>query len=112
MAKKQTIIEKSAIQKEIASFYNLIKGAYPVKKIILYGSYAKGVATKDSDIDIGVIIDLPDDVNKVKITSNLFHLARRIDTHIEPLCILWSEYKNHERGSILAEIIKTGIEVV
>ena len=90
----------------------MIKDAYPVKKMILYGSYAKGSATKDSDIDVGVIIDLPDSVNKVEITANLFHIARKIDTHIEPLCILWSEYKNFERGSILSEIVKTGIEVV
>lgn len=112
MAKNQDMIEKDIIKKELSGFYNLIKETYPVKKIILYGSYAKGVATKDSDIDVGVIVDLPDSVDKVEITSHLFHIARRIDTHIEPFCILWSEYKNHERGSILAEIIKTGIEVI
>ncbi len=112
MAKKTCVIAKDTIKKEISGFYNLIKDAYPVKKMILYGSYAKGSATKDSDIDVGVIIDLPDSVNKVEITANLFHIARKIDSHIEPLCILWSEYKNHERGSILSEIIKTGVEIV
>lgn len=112
MAKKHGVIEKKVIAKEIKSFYHLVKTAYPVKKVILYGSYAKGTATKDSDIDVGVVIDLPEHVNKVTVTANLFHMARKVDVHIEPLCILWSEYKNRERGSILSEIIKTGVEVV
>lgn len=112
MARKQGVIKNKVVKKEISSFYNLIKGIYPVKKIILYGSYAKGAATKDSDIDVGIIVDLPDSVNKVDITSELFRIARKVDTHIEPLCILWSEYKNHERGSILSEIVRTGVEII
>lgn len=31
---------------------------YHVKKIILYGSYARGDYTKDSDIDIMILVDL------------------------------------------------------
>jgi len=99
------------ITEELAKFYDLIKHMYSVKKMILYGSYAKGCATKDSDIDVGVVIDAPKEADKIEITAALFHFSRQIDAAIEPFCILWSEYKNCEKGSILSEIIKTGIDV-
>ena len=31
-----------------------------LKSVILYGSYARGDYTKDSDIDIMILVDLPD----------------------------------------------------
>jgi hypothetical protein len=34
-----------------------------------------------------------------------------VDANIEPKCIFWDEYQHYEKASILAEIIKTGIEV-
>ena len=32
-----------------------------LKSVILYGSYARGDYTKDSDIDIMILVDLPDE---------------------------------------------------
>ena len=106
MAKRNDLVKK-----KIAGFYGLIKDVYPVKKIILYGSYAKGLATKDSDIDVAVVVDMPSHRKRVEITADLFHYAGMVDCNIEPKCIFWDEYKKHEKASILAEIIKTGIEV-
>lgn len=102
---------KDLTQKKILKFYELIKNIYPVKKVILYGSYAKGHETPDSDIDIAVVVDIPDHLKRIEITATLFHYASKVDTNIEPKCIFWDEYQNHEKASILAEIIRTGIEV-
>ena len=44
--------------------------------------------------------------------AELFGSAFRIDPTIEPKCIFWDEYQNHDKASILAEIINTGIEIV
>lgn len=107
MAKRNDLVKK-----KIAGFYDIIKDVYPVKKVILYGSHAKGLATKDSDIDVAVVVDMPSHLERVEITANLFHYAGMIDGNIEPKCIFWDEYKKHEKASILSEIIKTGIEVV
>ena len=112
MSKDQALACDQAIIEKIHRFYESIKKLYPVKGIILYGSHAKGHARSDSDIDVAVVIDLPEDTSTVKITSRLFHHASKIDTCIEPLCILWNEYQNCEKGSILSEIIRTGIEVI
>lgn len=79
--------------------------------VILYGSFAKNNPTEDSDIDIAVVVDIPDHLKRIEITATLFHYASKVDATIEPKCIFWDEYQNHEKASILAEIIRTGIEV-
>ena len=93
------------------NFYQIIKEKYPVKKILLYGSYAKGSETEDSDIDVGVVIDLPDHTRRLEIVADLFHYSRQADSLIEPRCIFLDEYYNHDKASILAEIIRTAKEI-
>lgn len=46
----------------IKQYVSAIRGIYGmhVKQIILYGSYARGDFHKDSDVDIMVLVDLPD----------------------------------------------------
>ena len=49
-----------------------------VKKVILYGSYARGDFNKDSDIDIMILTDLSDD-EIVKYRSDIYGLAYDIE---------------------------------
>ena len=60
--------------------------------------------------DICVVIDISDHHRRYEITADLFHYARQIDSLIEPKCVFWDEYKNYDKASILAEIIKTASE--
>jgi len=50
--KKRT---KKPLPKEIAKIVDQIKRRYKPEKIILYGSYAQGKQTRDSDIDMLII---------------------------------------------------------
>jgi len=43
-----------------------------IKKVILYGSYVRGEATRDSDIDILVLIDQP--LNPFEVRESLSDL--------------------------------------
>ena len=104
--------DQDIIRAKVLRFYDAVKAFWPVKKILLYGSYAKGQATKDSDIDVAVVIDETDHTKRIEITSRLFHAAFGIDAAIEPKCIFWDEYQHPDQASILSEIINTGIEVV
>jgi len=54
--------------------------------IIMYGSYAKGTATSDSDIDIAVIFDGYSG-NWLKDSALLWNLSRKINTSIEPILL-------------------------
>jgi predicted nucleotidyltransferase len=105
-------LDLKEIKDKIFILYDLIKNIYSVKKIILYGSYAKGNINKYSDIDIGVIIENKGNLNRVDVTSNLFHYSRKIDVNIEPKCIFIDEYDNCDNASILFEIKKTAINVI
>jgi predicted nucleotidyltransferase len=104
--------ELDIIKEKIVRFHELIKDVFPVKHVLLYGSYAKGTANKESDIDVGVVVDLPNHLKRIEITSQLFHYAGKVDVFIEPKCIFWDEYQHPQHASILSEIIRTGITVI
>ena len=50
------------ILNNINKFIEEIRKHYNVKAIILFGSYAKGTETEDSDIDIAIVSDDFDDI--------------------------------------------------
>ncbi len=100
------------VKQHVVSFYESVKQTFPVKKVLLYGSWATGQAHADSDIDVAVIIDSDDHCNRIDIGAALFHYAFDADPRIEPRCIFRDEYLSPEPCSILEEIIRTGIEVV
>ncbi len=101
----------NAIREKINRFSLLARKQYPIEKILLFGSYAKGTNTADSDIDIAVVVNAKDHLKRVEITAKLIHCANQVDSIIEPKCIFGDEYKNYNKASILAEIINTSIEV-
>lgn len=102
---------KAELKKKIIKFYEAIKAKYAVKKVFIFGSYANGNPRKDSDIDVGVVLDIPYR-NKIDINAELWMIAGRIDSKIEPFYIGWSEYKNHAPASVLAEIVRQGIDII
>jgi len=99
------------IKESVNRFNDCIKAELPVKKVLLYGSYAKGSPRVDSDIDVAVFLDYPDHSERLELATKLFHFAGDIDVEIEPKCFFWDEYENYNKASILAEIINTSIEV-
>ena len=100
------------VRQKVLRLYDSVRDLFPIRKVLLYGSYAKGRASADSDIDVAVVIDESDHSRRVEITAKLYHHAADVDVAIEPKCIFWDEYQNHDPASILSEIISTSIEVV
>jgi uncharacterized protein len=84
-------------------YSDAIRNIMDVKKIILFGSFAKGNATADSDIDIAVIVD---NIGRdwLKTSQTLYKLRRNIDVSIEPVLL---DSKDNSTG-FLEEILKTG----
>lgn len=80
-----------------------------VSKVILFGSYAKGTAKPESDIDLA-IVSSQFGKNNLKEMMLLRRIALKIDSHIEPLP--FSPKDINDRYSTLAqEIIKYGITI-
>ncbi|MHC4882579.1 MAG: nucleotidyltransferase domain-containing protein [Planctomycetota bacterium] len=107
MVENQTIIKQ-----KVQAFLLSAGSVFPIKKVLLFGSWAKGTPRKDSDIDVAVVVDCDDHTQRVHITSKLFHHAFPVDPRIEPKCVFWDEYQHPEPASILSEILRTGIEIV
>ena len=87
----------------VKNYAEVVKQNFPVKEIILYGSYAKETAREDSDIDVAVILNSVED-DYLMSGARLFRLSRDIDLRIEPVLL---EHGN-ELSGFLEEISKTG----
>ncbi len=107
MAKK-TIPKK--IEEEIFAYIaNLKKDRLPIKKVILFGSYAKGAQHKWSDIDLCVIS--PQFKNAWQASGYLWSKRKISDFRyaIEPVGFSPKDYK--EGSSLINEIKQNGIEI-
>jgi len=76
------MVDKSVIKK-VRAYTRIIRDRFPVKRVILFGSFARGKNRTDSDIDVAVIMKKePDDILQTEV--ELFRLRRSIDVRIEP----------------------------
>ena len=103
-------LEKN-ILKEIKS---RVKATEPDAKIILYGSYARGDANEESDVDLLILVDRHqiDYKEKMKIESPLFRLGFETGLIISPLVktkFNWEE--NFFFTPLYYNIKKEGIEI-
>jgi predicted nucleotidyltransferase len=81
-----------------------------VDRVILYGSYATGKTRPDSDIDVAVV-SKHFGKDRVEEGMNLFRIAGKIDTRIEPIPISSESYEKDTWIPLIYEIKQKGIEV-
>ena len=94
----------------IARYIQLIKEKYSdIESAYLFGSYAKGKSTDDSDIDLALIFTQLDDSRRFEMQVQLMLLAAQIDSRIEPHPISHEDFNSG--NPFVIEIKKTGIEV-
>jgi len=87
-------------------YADAVRNVMPAKDIFLYGSHAKGSATRDSDIDIAVVVsDIPGDY--LGIMASLWKLGRSISQEIEPVLL---SHEDADSG-FLQTVQRTGIPV-
>ena len=98
-------MDQSVINK-VKQFAWIVKQAMPVKKIILYGSYARESEHPGSDIDIAVIVDRIDG-DYLELSVKLFEMVRDIDVRIEPVLL----NENLDKSGFIESIMKYGREI-
>jgi len=92
---------------EIVKAYKcLLKDHFPLGKVYLFGSYAKGTNREDSDIDVAIVVKKMDG-DFFLVNPLLWKLRRQIDDRIEPILI----ESDFDEAGFLEEIQKNGIEV-
>lgn len=102
MDKKLDPITRDNIKKYIEE----VKKEYDLEAVIIFGSYAKGLQDKNSDIDLAIVsADIKDRYDDM---AKLMGLTWGIDTRIEPHPIKLEEYELKE-DNFVKEIISNGI---
>lgn len=107
------MVKNPRIQKIISEVVEKIKTEYQPEKIILYGSYAYGKPTRDSDIDLFIIKDTgKDGIQRfVEVKRLIYEPERRIS--ISPLVYTPKEVSERlELGDDFIEEVLTKGEVL
>ena len=99
-------MDKTAIIHIAKTYSKLVTLHFTPIEIILYGSYAKGTATEESDIDIAIVVSsLTGDY--LDQASKLYQLRRSIDYRIQPILL----EEATEKSGFLEDVRKTGYRI-
>ena len=99
-------MDKREVIEKVRKYSELISIHFPVKMVVLFGSYATATAREDSDIDVAVVVSKVDEdflMSEVK----LYKLRREVDERIEPILL----EEDDDKSGFLEQILKEG-EVV
>lgn len=85
----------------------LLQHKYPVNRVILFGSYAKGNPHPDSDIDLAIILKELQDPFQTQV--DLLKLTWNFNTLVEPHPYDEDDYNSSQ--PIIKQIRQIGIEI-
>ena len=80
-----------------------------IKRMFIFGSYARGTFSENSDIDVCIIAD---DVQENFLSMlDIAPIAVHVDPRIEAVVFSSQEYAEEPTYGLLGEIKRTGIEI-
>lgn len=86
-----------------------------IRTVILYGSYARGDYTKDSDIDIMILLDLSDlDIKQYrhKLSEITYDFNMNFDLDIKPIAKSEEHFKKWEEVyPFYKDVMKDGVKL-
>ncbi|MFH1197486.1 MAG: nucleotidyltransferase domain-containing protein [bacterium] len=82
-----------------------------ITKAFLYGSYARGAATEDSDIDLLLISPLFEERND-KLHAQLWLIAADVNYKIEPHAVGEKKFLDDDYSPLLETVRQEGIEII
>lgn len=98
------MLDKTAVIDLAMQYAQEVQKMFKPNQILLYGSYAKGTAQKDSDIDIAVVLN-GFSGDYLDASKTLYKLRRNVSFDIEP--VLLDATKDNQSGFI-HEVMRTG----
>ncbi len=96
-------MDKSQVLEKAIEYATLVSEKIKLRKVVLYGSYAKENWKEESDIDIAIIVSSVDD-DFLETETMLYKLRRNIDDRIEPILL----EENNDESGFLNEVLKHG----
>ena len=100
-------MDREEIIKKLNRYAELLKQHFSLKKMILFGSYAKGTAKPHSDIDVAVIVQ-KNTMDFFQYAPLLWKLSGMVDSLIEPVLF---EEETDDKSGLLEDISKNGIVI-
>ncbi len=88
------MVDESIVKSVQTYLHAVAQKGIPVSYGVLYGSYARGQAHQWSDIDLLVVSPLYDKHRTHKDISNLWRIAARTDSRIEPIAVGEKQFEN------------------
>ena len=89
----------------VRSYKKVISPLFADADVYLFGSYSKGTAREDSDLDVAVVVHHVDG-NWLDKSSALWLATLNVDTAIEPVLI-----ESCHPSPLYEDVLKTGIAV-
>lgn len=99
-------MDKNAVINIAMAYKELLKGHFEFEKMYIFGSYANGNNTEDSDIDIALIVNNYE-FDFLTTIPKLWNLRSKIDYRIEPIVI----DRSNDKAGFYEEILNNGIEI-
>jgi uncharacterized protein len=97
-------MDRATAIKKVKEYANLVTSKYSTDMIILFGSYAKGNFSENSDIDVAIIVNSFSG-DFLNVSTTLCKLTRNIDYRIEPVLI----DMNNDKSGFAHDILQYGI---
>lgn len=103
------IFNERELKSIVDSYINKLKNSINIEKAILYGSYAKGSANENSDIDLLIISkDLPENRSKGINGLALDRIVKDFNLSLAVIGIHPNKLNDEITKSFFDEIIETG----
>ncbi|MDR2561940.1 MAG: nucleotidyltransferase domain-containing protein [Holophagales bacterium] len=104
-------VDFEAVTRLCRQYAEDVRRKMPVDKVMLFGSYAKGMADELSDIDICFFLDSYGGKRRVDVIKDLLVLMRGYKgAYFEPIVFETSELGND--NPFVKEILRTGKEIL
>lgn len=98
-------MDKKQVINIVSSYKQAILPIVSDAKVYLYGSYSKGTAHKDSDIDVAVVVPKLH-ADWLDTSAQLWNKTRQISTLIEPVLI-----DAEQPSPLFDDVMRTGIAI-
>ena len=98
-------MDKEQVIQLVQQYKESISGIVSLPKVYLYGSYSKGTAAQNSNIDVAVIVPSLDS-NWLTLSGKLWHATLGVSSLIEPVLL-----EEGDASPLYHDIIKTGVAV-
>ncbi|MDR3185779.1 MAG: nucleotidyltransferase domain-containing protein [Christensenellaceae bacterium] len=102
-------LDLETISSIVKNYADEVRKIMPIEKVLLYRSYAKGLASEDSDVDVCFFLTSFGDSDSHDIIVKMLGLAHKYNIFIEPIAFEVSDL--YDDNPFVKEVLRTVIEI-